>query len=350
MKSLCAVLLSGGVDSSVSAFILKERGFDLIAIHLKMVKCNAEDKVEERSCCPLKNEIDAREVAKELGIPFYVFNLEKEFEKIVIKNFIEEYRKGRTPNPCVLCNAFVRFPLVINKLKKMGVNKIATGHYVRKEEKNKEQFLLKGKDHLYDQSYFLYRVRKRFLKTIIFPVGNMTKEKVREIAKRKGFGIYNKRSSQDFCFIEGDYRDYLGLKIPEREGNIILSDGKVVGKHKGVHYFTVGQRKGLGSFGKPMYVIGIDYVKNTVMIGDKEEALKKKVFVEDVVFVKNPHKEIFDATVKIRYSHRGEHAKIKLVEEKKAVIEFEKPVLSPSPGQSAVFYDGDYLLGGGIIC
>ena len=336
--SKVAILLSGGVDSSVSAYILKKLGYDLIGIHLKIVPCSKEGKMYE---------IDARNVAEKIEIPFYVINLEKDFEETVVSYFVSEYKKGRTPNPCVVCNACLRFSKLFEILKKYGIEKLATGHYARIQEVDSKFSLLRGKDPNYDQSYFLYRLNRDILKNIIFPVGELKKERVREIARKKGLGVYQKRSSQDFCFIEGDYREFLKKYIPEKEGNIVLPDGKVVGKHNGVFNFTVGQRKGIGSFGKPMYVIKIDPKENLVVIGDKNLAYKKEIEVYNLHFLVEVEEE-FDCLVKVRYSHKGEKAKVKILGEKAKVF-FENPVLSPTPGQSAVFYSDDLVLGGGII-
>jgi len=343
--SKIAILLSGGVDSSVSAYILKKLGYDLIGIHLKVAPCSREG--DKKSCCSKIHENDARKVAEKLDIPFYVINLEKEFKETVVDYFVNEYKKGRTPNPCVVCNACLRFSKLFEILKKYRVERLASGHYARIDRRDSKFYLLRGRDFNYDQSYFLYRLNRDVLKNIIFPVGELKKERVREIARKRGLGVHHKRSSQDFCFIEGDYREFLKKFIPEEEGDIVLPDGRVVGRHNGIFNFTVGQRKGIGSFGKPMYVIRIDPRKNIVVIGDKNFAYKKRIELYNLHFLSEVKKE-FDCYVKVRYSHKGEKARIEILGER-AIVFFENPVLSPTPGQSAVFYKDSVVLGGGII-
>ena len=343
-----AILLSGGVDSASAAYILKKRGYDLIAIHLKIRPCSESEKLNPRSCSSAEHEKDARKVAESLEIPFYVYHLEKEFERTVVKNFISAYNEGRTPNPCVLCNGYVRFPYVWNKLNKQGIGHIATGHYARIESIDGEYCLIRGKDKMRDQSYFLFRLPKHLLPHLLFPLGDLTKERVREIAKKQNLSVHEKKASQDFCFLPDDYREYLKTLIPEKEGLIYDTEGKVIGKHQGIQNFTVGQRKGLGSFGEPAYVVKIEPEDNSITIGKKKDAYSSEARVGKLHLFEKPKKN-FSYLVKIRYSHKGEEAEIELKDDKTAILSFRNPVLSVTPGQSAVFYDEEKVLGGGEI-
>ena len=345
--SKVAILLSGGVDSACAAYILKKRGHDLAAVHLKMHTCPRKEEINPSSCGGLQQERDARKTAETLAIPFYLFNLEKEFKRTVLGNFFAEYAGGRTPNPCIVCNGYVRFPIVWERLKKTGFNFMATGHYARILQNEKGYHLYRGTDKARDQSYFLYRLPAHLLPRVLFPLGELTKERTREIARKQSLPVAEKKSSQDFCFLQEDYRDYLKDQIEARPGEIRDSLGRKIGTHNGIHNFTVGQRKGLGSFSKPVYVIAISAADNSVVIGSREEASKSEIQIDRMI-LSEPEKKGFKAAAKIRYSHRGEECSV-AIDGLTARVTFSNPVLSPTPGQSVVFYDGEKVLGGGII-
>ncbi|MCX7991252.1 MAG: tRNA 2-thiouridine(34) synthase MnmA [Proteobacteria bacterium] len=344
MKKVC-IAMSGGVDSSTTAFLLKEAGYDVFGVFMKLW----DSEKSERGCCGLSDSIDALRVAEQLKIPFYVLNLKEEFKTYVIDYFIDEYKKGRTPNPCIKCNLFLKFKILLDKALTLGSDYLATGHYARNVLVNDKNFLYKGIDGNKDQSYFLFNIPQARLGKILFPLGDFKKEEVRIIAEKANLRTAKKKESQEVCFIENDYRDFLmSAGIKGKEGDVLDINGKRIGKHKGYFYYTIGQRGGLNiSMGYPIYVIDIVPQKN-IVVADREEYLfKKELTISDINLFDDIDEEKF-YTVKIRYRHKGERAKIKKIGEKLKII-FESPQRAITPGQAGVIYDEDKVVGGGWI-
>ena len=336
--------MSGGVDSSVSAMLLKEKGYDVIGATMILYG-------KER----LDLEKDAKKVCQSLGIPHYTFKLEDEFNCYVIQKFINEYKIARTPNPCVECNKKMKFGIFYEKAKELGCDYIATGHYARIEFSDKyNQFVLrKSKEERKDQTYFLYNIPKEKLEHIIFPLKEYNnKEEIRRLAEKNGLEVAKKKDSQEICFIEdNDYQKFLLKNMSEkpREGNIRLKTGEILGIHRGLINYTIGQRKGIGvSYSYPLYVVDLDYKNNEVIVGMEKDLYSKRLVAKDLNFqVKMP--EEFECLAKIRY--RAKEAKA-VVREKDdfAEVEFIEPQRAITKGQSIVFYDKDgIVLGGGVI-
>lgn len=346
-KERVLVAMSGGVDSSVSALILKKSGYDVVGVSLKLLS----DKKDDRSCCSLSSVEDARKVASILGIPFYVLDAKDIFKKTVIKNFIEEYINGRTPNPCIKCNKFIKFDYLYNIAKELNCKYLATGHYARIKKQNEHFYLIRAKDKNKDQSYFLYILRQEQLKNLLFPVGDLLKDEVRSIAKKFNLPIHNKKESSDICFIpKKKYAEFIIEKAgyKPQEGDILDKDKKVIGKHKGIIYYTYGQRKKIGiSSSSPLYVISIDKENNTISVGRKDDLLREKVIAKDVNFIVDIEK-FSNITCKVRY--RSEETLCKIDKLNSVIsITLLKPLWGVTPGQSIVFYSEDIVLGGGII-
>ncbi len=329
-------LVSGGVDSSFSLYLLKRKGFDVVSVFLWMY--------DEQSF------VNAERVSKKLNVPFLILDVREEFKRDVIKNFIEEYKRGRTPNPCVICNERVKFNLTIKKiLQKEG--KIATGHYARIEEKE-GRFLLKKS--LYkdkDQSYMLYRLKQYELERIIFPLGNWRKSKVKEKVLKLSLLDEIPPESQDVCFVYGGKDRLLKERIGEREGLIVHVSGKVLGKHKGIQFFTIGQRSGLNvSWSEPLYVVKIIPEENKIIVGEKKFAFKKRFVVSNLNWIYfDPPPDVFNAKVKTRYKGEEREGEIRIIGEDRVEVTLKEEIFAVTPGQSAVFYKDDYVIGGGII-
>lgn len=342
--------MSGGVDSSVAAALLKKQGFEVIGITMCF---NLTDSLKKKpSCCSLSGIEDARRVAHRIGIKHYVLNLQKILEERVIKDFCREYLSGRTPNPCVRCNQYIKFDALLKKALSLDAKYLATGHYAR-IEKTREGFMLKkARDLFKDQSYFLYRLNQTQLKHALFPLGNYTKSEVRILAQEFDLPVARKPASQEICFLpEADYRAFLKKRIKEelKPGEIIDTEGNVLGKHKGIAYYTVGQREGLGiAKGYPLYIIEIDARENRIVLAKKEEALAKEFLVKEPNFILKTIKKKVALKVKIRYNHKEERAIVFPIKNRIKVI-FQKPQFAITPGQSAVFYNKDIVIGGGII-
>ncbi len=344
-KTVC-VAMSGGVDSSTVALLLKQAGFNVFGVFMKLW----DDEKKERGCCSLDDANDALRVCEKIGIPFYVLNLKEEFRKEVVQYFVNEYVMGRTPNPCVYCNNKMKFDILFRKVKTFGADYIATGHYARIVNTGDDYRLCKGLDPNKDQSYFLFSTAREMLPHIKFPVGELRKEDVREIAAGAGLKKKKKRESQEICFVRDDYRDFLKQAgIEEKKGNIVDTSGKVLGEHKGYFNFTIGQRNGLNiALGKPVYVIKIVPEENLIVVGDEKELYSSQFFIGECNFLADIK---FDERyfIKVRYRHKGEYGKI--VGEENGVYEvvFEKPQRGITPGQAAVFYKDDTVVGGGWI-
>jgi tRNA-specific 2-thiouridylase len=351
MKERVVVAMSGGVDSAVAAALLKEKGYGVIG--LTMCFNLPDSKSKRPNCCSAQGIEDARRVAHKLGIKHYVLNMQKDLSKIVIRDFCRQYLAGRTPNPCVRCNQYLKFGILLEKALSLDARFLATGHYCRIVKVGAGYRLRKAKDLKKDQSYFLYRLNQRQLRHIMFPLGEYTKDAVRKTAKKFGLAIADKLASQEICFIpDMDYRKFLKnqMGICVRPGPIVNQQGKVLGEHQGVAFYTIGQRQGLGiAMGYPVYITKIDSKKNQITIGNKQEVLAIEFLAKELHFISATPKKEFAAKVKIRYNHQEAPATLTPVATKMKV-RFKTPQFAITAGQSAVFYDaGDHLLGGGII-
>ncbi len=346
-KKRVVVAMSGGVDSSVSAVLLKKEGFDVIGVFMKFWK---DGKSGINRCCSSDSEKNARLICKKLNIPFYVFNFEKEFKKRVVDYFLDTIKKGLTPNPCVVCNKEIKFGLLLEKSLKLEADYLATGHYARKKEtksKDNKIFykLLKGKDKKKDQSYFLWRLNQKRLKHILFPVGNYNKEEVRKLAKKFKLPVYNAPESMEVCFIPKTINNFLEKHIKNKKGDIIC-DNKKIGSHNGLWFYTIGQRKGIGLSNGPYYVIKKDIKKNILYVSkDEKDLLISKITIKDINFIsKEKIKFPLSMSAKARYNQK----EFKTTVNKDKMV-FNKPQKAITPGQSMVFYKGEEVLGGGTI-
>jgi len=341
------VAMSGGVDSSVASAVLIEKGFDVVGVSMKL------PNLSNSSCCGERGIEDTRKVSDYLGIPFYVINCKKKFEKEIIDYFCAEYQHGRTPNPCIQCNEKIKFGLLLEKAKSLGIDAIATGHYacIEFDEEKKRYILKKARDRKKDQSYFLFSLSQAQLKRIVFPLCDMEKVDVRRKAKKLGLRVHNKDESQEICFIDSDYRDFLeSRKISFSKGEIVDENGAVLGFHRGIPFYTIGQRKGLGAHKKPVYVIKIKEKENKVVIGCGDKLFSKEMIVEKVNWIDRKmlqDKQKFN--VRIRYRHRESPAEVLPISDRRVKVSFLKPQRAITPGQAAVFYDGDIVSGGGWI-
>jgi tRNA-specific 2-thiouridylase len=360
MRERVVVAMSGGVDSSVAAALLKEQGYEVIGITLCF---NLPDSNTKRpTCCGLQGIEDARRVAHKLGIKHYVLNFSRVLEEKVITDFCQEYLKGRTPNPCIRCNQYIKFDALLKKAFTLDAQFLATGHYARITKTNGGYSLKKARDFWKDQSFFLYRLNQSQLKHIIFPLADYTKAKVRGMADGFNLPVADKLASQEICFLpDNDYCNFLkrhisatggsafGGKTGIKPGPILDKEGHILGQHRGIAFYTIGQRQGLGiAKGYPLYVIKIDSKNNSITAGRKEDVYAQEFFLKDVHFIRQPLKKKVALKVRIRYNHPEAPAQA-LFLASKAKVKFKKPQFAITPGQSAVFYDKDTVLGGGII-
>ena len=340
--------MSGGVDSSVSAILLKENGYEVVGTTLELYRGS--------SCCNVNTYLDAKNVCNTIGIPHFTYDYKNEFQKYVIDDFINCYSCCKTPNPCIECNKYMKFGFMWDKAKELGCNYIATGHYAKTEynEQFKRWVIKKSKAGKKDQSYVLWNIPKELIEHIIFPLGDFeNKEQIRKIALEKKLKVANKPDSEDICFIpDGNYKKFLEINsdIKPRKGNIVNINGEILGKHNGLYNYTIGQRKGLGISNKvPLFVVGFNYEKNEVIVGEQKDLYKKEIEVEDInLLLVDKIEDWIDVDVKTRYSMLQTKAKI-VQDENRIKIKFEEPNRAPTPGQSAVFYLGDIVLGGGKI-
>jgi tRNA-specific 2-thiouridylase len=350
MQKRVVVAMSGGVDSSVAAALLKKQGYEVIG--LTMCFNLAEKDGKKPSCCGLTGIEDARRVAQKLEIRHYVVNFNKYFLRQVIDNFYQEYLSGRTPNPCVRCNQFIKFGVLLDKAVNLGAHFLATGHYARIVESRQGHLLKKAKDLKKDQSYFLYRLNQTQLKQVIFPLGNFSKLQVRSMAAEFKLNVAEKQDSQEICFLpDGKYADLIKAQGSNRvkPGYLVDKNGDSLGKHKGIVFYTIGQRQGLGiAKGYPLYVTQINARNNQITVGKREDAYKNEFLVEDLHFVGKTFKKKIEIKVKIRYNHK-ESLAVAYPAKDKLRICFKHPEFAITPGQSAVFYHKDTVLGGGII-
>jgi len=350
MKKRVVVAMSGGVDSSVAAALLKEQGYEVIG--LTMCFNLAEKNDDKPSCCGLAGIEDARSVCQKLRIRHYVLNLNKDFYQEVIQNFYQEYLSGRTPNPCVRCNQFIKFGILLKKAINLGVQFLATGHYARILKSTQGYLLKKAVDRKKDQSYFLYSLTQAQLKHVIFPLGNFTKSKVRQLAFDFGLKVAAKQDSQEICFLpDGKYGDFIKAKGQGnvKPGNFVDKNGNILGLHQGVAFYTIGQRHGLGVVaGYPLYVTQINVQDNRVSLGRRQEVYKSEFIIKKGHFLSKPPKKKIEIKVRIRYNHKEALATVYPGKNKQKVI-FKRPQFAVTPGQSAVFYNKDTVLGGGVI-
>ncbi len=388
-KPSVVVAMSGGVDSSLAAFLLKERGYEVIGITLKLWDYSevGGDQYKDGRCCSLESINDARNVCHKIGAAHYVLDFTGEFKQKVISNFVEEYKSGRTPNPCILCNTEIKWKDLWSKAKELGADYLATGHYARIKysEGSKRFLLLKGADSRKDQSYALWGLSQENLSKTLLPLGELTKKETRELARKYNLKTAFKKESQEICFVaDDDYPRFLqewtsksGEEI--KPGPVYDLKKNSLGQHKGIPFYTIGQRKGLNiAFGKPMYVVRIDPEENAVYLGENKDLLKANFIVSQLNWISIPElKDKLDCMVKIRYLHTPAKATISPLfenvgtglvpvqmenrtttrvvptkshhSEEKVKVVFEKPERAITPGQSAVFYEGDKIIGGGII-
>jgi len=353
-----AVAMSGGIDSSVAAALLKKQGFDIFGVFIKFWAPPGKKSEKWNKCCSPSAEQQARQTARAINIPFYSLDLKKEFKREVVDYFLSEYKTGRTPNPCVVCNKKIKFGLLLRKACSLGADCLATGHYARKlelrDKTEKTAYrLLRAKDKSKDQSYFLWQLSQFQLKKVLFPVGELTKKKVKELAKKLALPALTAPESQEICFIQTSLSGFFKKYLSSKPGKIIDARGKIIGQHNGLCFYTIGQRKGIGLAGGPWYVKEKDKKRNILIVSrQKKDLMKNSLLVENVNWIsgRTPDKPI-KAGIKIRYSPLSKPtiAQIIPIKGKKAKILLKKPLMAPAPGQSAVFYSKDEVLGGGII-
>ncbi|GAB4181943.1 MAG: tRNA 2-thiouridine(34) synthase MnmA [Calditrichia bacterium] len=360
-KNKVVVAMSGGVDSSVAAILLQKNGYDVIGMTMKLwnfleVGGNVN---QESGCCSIDSFNDARNICVSHHIPYYLVNFSQQFHKDVIENFIREYLNGRTPNPCVLCNTKIKWETFLNKAAELGAHYMATGHYARvKFNENTGRYELhRGKDDNKDQSYALWGLKQESLARTLFPLGELTKPEVRQLADEYGLVTAKKPESQEICFVQdNNYGRFLkeqvdGLEQKVKDGPIITVDGKLVGRHKGYPFYTIGQRRGLGvSFSRPMYVVEIIPESNTIVIGDKEDLEVPGLIATGINLIKYDRiTDLLRARIKIRYNDDGAMGTVRQTDDDTLEIMFDEPRRAVTPGQSVVFYGGDEVIGGGII-
>ncbi len=352
------VAMSGGVDSSVAAALLKEKGYDVVGITMQVWPSENVESETERfgGCCSISDIEDARRVADKLKIPHYVLNFRDIFNEKVISNFVDEYSRGRTPNPCIRCNQLIKFEALFNKALSLEADYIATGHYARiKQDKKTGRYLLmRGKDEQKDQSYVLYTMTQEQLKSTLFPLGELNKTRSREIAKKMGLRVAEKPDSQEICFVADDnYRNFLKERIPKsmQNGSIKDPDGNIIGRHEGILNYTIGQRKGLGiSAAEPLYVSEIDAESNSIVVGPIETLAREELIADAlnlIAFKKLDKKISVDA--KIRYNMKEAPACLEPQANEKVKVCFKTPQNAMTPGQAVVFYDGEIVIGGATI-
>lgn len=347
--------LSGGVDSSTAAALLLRQGYEVVGVSMKLWSSPEPRDNLSQGCCSPEDIRDARRVADILDIPFVSKDLTRVFQAEVVDYFTREYLSGKTPNPCILCNQKLKFDVLFETARELGAEYIATGHYAAIEEQGGHLLIRRGKDPVKDQSYYLFGILPESLENMVFPLGDLCKTEVRRLASSFGLPTADKEESQEICFISNQsYADFIRTREPSFEtvpGSFVLESGEVVGEHKGIVNYTVGQRRGLGiGFGERMYVTEIDTERNLVRLGPKEELFRSRLWVENTRWMVPPgHPFRENLTVQIRSRHRAAPAEVETLEENRALVRFQTPQMSIAPGQAAVFYHGEFLVGGGWI-
>ncbi len=348
------IAMSGGVDSSVSAALLAEQGYQVTGVSLQLYDPVAREAgCRIKTCCSLDDVLDAGRVANKLGIPFEVIDMRAEFRTLVVDYFIAEYAAGRTPNPCIRCNDLIKFDLLLKKAKEMGADLLATGHYARTaEDDSGQKWLLTGLDPAKDQSYFLFTLTQEQLQQVIFPVGMLEKSTVRRLAAEFNLPVAQKHESQEICFIpDNDYVKFLESHgVSQRPGEIVTSNGDVIGCHSGLHRFTIGQRKGLGvAWRHPLHVVTLDTELNRVVVAGHDELFRQSLTAGNATWSSLPAVEEFRAYCRIRYRHQPAPCRVVVRADNRFEVYFDIPQTSVTPGQAAVIYDGEKVLGGGWI-
>ncbi len=341
------IAMSGGFDSSFAAYLLKKQGYHVVGITFRLLPPSLRDDNNPRACCSIETVHRAQRAAAHLSIPHYVIDLREEFESAVIQPFIDGYQSGDTPNPCVLCNRFIKFSAFAERAFSIGADKIATGHYALVEERSGTHYLLKGTDRSKDQSYFLYPIKPDVLKKIIFPVGHYRKEELKKLAGDLKWDIRSLPESQDICFIpENNYRAFLAPHIQPKPGPIYLTDGTLLGKHGGLHLYTIGQRRGINiPYKEPLYIVDVRPEENSLVVGGKNELGRRIIHAREINILYHTQETV---TAKIRYRQK-EVPCTYTVHGDSMTVTFAEPISSPAAGQSIVLYHGDIVIGGGII-
>ena len=343
-----AVAMSGGVDSSLAAALLKEEGHEVIGVHMKLWQHRSQ--TEDGACSTATGQDDARSVCRMLGVPFHALDFSSQFQRQVVDYFCREYAQGRTPNPCVVCNRFIKFDLLLKAVEDLGAECLATGHYARIEVSAGNYRLLKAARPSVDQSYFLYTLKQGFLPRLLFPLGEYSKAQVRHMAAERGLLVAGKPKSQDLCFIpDGHHEDFLQGRVNPVPGDVVDLEGKVLGRHRGIAFYTVGQRTGLGiATGRRLFVLRLDPVSNAIVVGPEDGLLMTGLRANNLSFVCVKPQRPLEVSAKIRFRTPEVSARLKVFTEEAEVL-FDQPQRAIAPGQAVVFYRGDEVLGGGTI-
>lgn len=352
-KKKVIVAMSGGVDSSIAAYLLLEQGYEVIGATMRLWEC---EKNEDMKYSFLNSVQDAKKVAKSLNIPHYVFNMKVPFRNKVMDYFVKEYLAGKTPNPCIACNKHIKFGDFLEEAQKLNADYIATGHYaiISHDKRSNKYLIKKAVDNEKDQSYFLYNLTQNQLRNLLMPLGRYTKDEIRKKASELGLNVAHKKDSQEICFVpKNDYKQFIKDKVTTKivPGSILNSHGEKIGEHRGIAYYTIGQRRGLGiAKGVPLYVVDIDKNNNTLIVGERHELQSKGLIAKEINLISlDKLEEPLNIKAKVRYNTREKEALITPLADDLVQVIFHEPEFAITPGQSVVFYDNDLLIGGGVI-